>query len=158
MASRPVERLFELTDNTPFLACPRPPKQVTPVTAPLPDLTASARRPAIPVSVSPPLTGRPQALRPADTAVPPEQALGWAVGTRVVTTPDPARVAERILTAATARAGLPAAVLADVMLAASRGLHAPAHGERALRRAVQAARTPHTATTAPGPSTTPAST
>ncbi|WP_159040671.1 MULTISPECIES: DUF5133 domain-containing protein [unclassified Streptomyces] len=57
-------------------------------------------------------------------------------------TPAPAREAERILSSAAARAGLPETTLAQGMLDDSRGLPAPARAERALRQAVQAARTP----------------
>ncbi|MDX3539955.1 DUF5133 domain-containing protein [Streptomyces sp. MB09-01] len=79
-----------------------------------------------------------------------ETAIRWAVGTLMATTPAPAREAEAILSAAAARAGLPEAALAAAMRQASRGVPVPARAERALRQAVQAART--ATTTAPPPS------
>ncbi|MET9637849.1 DUF5133 domain-containing protein [Streptomyces virginiae] len=74
----------------------------------------------------------------------PKEAVAWAVGTLMAMVPAPAREAERILSAAAARAGLPETVLAQGMLADSRGRPVPARAERALRQAVQATRTPRT--------------
>ncbi|MEV6734700.1 MULTISPECIES: DUF5133 domain-containing protein [unclassified Streptomyces] len=86
-----------------------------------------------------------------DPPASPERTLAWAVGTLMATIPAPAREAERILSAAAARAGLPETALAEAMLAASRGMPVPARAERVLRQGVHAARTPTAAASASGP-------
>ncbi|MFF3728149.1 DUF5133 domain-containing protein [Streptomyces erythrochromogenes] len=85
----------------------------------------------------------------------PEEAVAWAVGTLMALIPAPAREAERILSAAATRAGLPETMLAQGMLADSSGLPAPARAERALRQAVQASRTTDTPAATSAPSLLP---
>ncbi|KJY15969.1 hypothetical protein ADK93_02135 [Streptomyces sp. XY58] len=68
------------------------------------------------------------------------------MGTLMAMVPAPAREAGRVLSAAAAQAGLPETMLAQGMLADSRGRPVPARAERALRQAVQATRTPKTRT------------
>ncbi|MET9609366.1 DUF5133 domain-containing protein [Streptomyces sp. NPDC006512] len=73
----------------------------------------------------------------------------------MATTPAPAREAERILSAAAARAGLPEAVLAAALFDAARGVPVPVRTERALRQAVHAARSADTAPRADRPPLVP---
>lgn len=69
-------------------------------------------------------------------------ATVWAVGVVMVVTPCPAREAHRVLAAAAAAAHIGVEGLAASMAAAAWGVKAPKGLERALRRAVEAARTP----------------
>ncbi|MGW7435324.1 DUF5133 domain-containing protein [Streptomyces sp. NPDC054849] len=73
------------------------------------------------------------------------------MGTLMARIPAPARVAERILSAAAAHAQLPVPGLAAAMAAQARGAPLPAHVERALHQAVQAAQSPDSAPSTPGP-------
>ncbi|MEU9417916.1 DUF5133 domain-containing protein [Streptomyces sp. NPDC048272] len=66
----------------------------------------------------------------------------------MATTPAPARVAEHILITAAIREGLSPPELAEAMYAASRGTPLPSRVDRAVRQAVQAARTRDGAPTA----------
>ncbi|MGO4455981.1 DUF5133 domain-containing protein [Streptomyces sp. M-16] len=68
-------------------------------------------------------------------------ATAWAVGVVMVVTPCPAREAHRVLAAAAAAAHIGVEGLAAAMAAAAWGVKAPKRVERALRRAVEAART-----------------
>ncbi|MFE2167746.1 DUF5133 domain-containing protein [Streptomyces sp. NPDC059447] len=101
------------------------------------------------MTVSVPLVRGDEArLRSTETdaaRAPSEQAVLWAVGTLMATTPATARQAEHILSAAAARAGLPETVLASAVLDVSRGAPVLARAERALRQAVRMARSPHSA-------------
>ncbi|MEU3726486.1 DUF5133 domain-containing protein [Streptomyces sp. NPDC031705] len=80
-----------------------------------------------------PLPGRPHGEAPTELR---------AVGLLMATTPCSAREAKQILLAAADRARITAAEAAEAMVAGSLGLPVPVRVERALRRAVQAARTP----------------
>lgn len=71
-----------------------------------------------------------------------DPAMPWAVGMIMAMTPCSRRDAKRILAGAAESAHISPAVLAAAMVAGSQGVPVPAHVERALRRAVEAARTP----------------
>ncbi|MFF5703710.1 DUF5133 domain-containing protein [Streptomyces sp. NPDC012794] len=80
-----------------------------------------------------PLAGRP--VREAPTEL-------WALGLVMAAAPCSAREAKQILLAAADRARITPAEASAAMVAGSLGLPVPTRVERALRRAVQAARTP----------------
>ncbi|MGW0749168.1 DUF5133 domain-containing protein [Streptomyces sp. NPDC002587] len=66
----------------------------------------------------------------------------WAVGMLMATTPCTARDARHILAAAADLAHTTPDALAAVLVAGARGTPVPVHFERAVRRAMEAARTP----------------
>ncbi|WP_371604474.1 DUF5133 domain-containing protein [Streptomyces sp. NBC_01220] len=78
----------------------------------------------------------------ASAAQPPidEPRAAWAVGTVMAAIPCSARDAGRVLGAAARAAGVTSAELAAAMAADARGVAMPARVERALHRAVAAAR------------------
>lgn len=78
----------------------------------------------------------------APAAQPPidEPRAAWAVGTVMAAIPCSARDAGRVLGAAAKAAGVTSAEVAAAMAADSRGIAMPARVERALHRAVGAAR------------------
>ncbi|MFD6892233.1 DUF5133 domain-containing protein [Streptomyces sp. NPDC059957] len=90
----------------------------------------------------------------------PAPTGNWAVGMLMATTPCSARDALRVLATAADLADVPVADLAAAITAASCGTTLPARLERALRRAVEAARTrgtaagPRAAGLAPNPART----
>lgn len=90
----------------------------------------------------------------------PAPTGGWAVGMLMATTPCSARDAQRILATAADLAEVSAEELATAMTATSCGATLPARFERALRRAVEAARTraPASGTDRPGLAPNPART
>ncbi|MCJ1676427.1 DUF5133 domain-containing protein [Streptomyces sp. APSN-46.1] len=73
----------------------------------------------------------------------PEPTAAWAVGMVMALTPCSARDAQRVLAAAAEKSHVAVVEVAAAMVAGSRGLPVPLHVERALRHAVEAARTPH---------------
>ncbi|MGW7441614.1 DUF5133 domain-containing protein [Streptomyces sp. NPDC054849] len=81
----------------------------------------------------------------------PEPARSWAVGMLMATLPGPARLAEQVLSAAAARAGLTEIEVAQAMVAGSRGTPVPADIEQALDNAVRAGRRPHGESRRSGP-------
>ncbi|WP_405827427.1 DUF5133 domain-containing protein [Streptomyces sp. NBC_00105] len=85
---------------------------------------------------------RPRSDETGTAQMPSDRAVQCAVGTLMATTPATAREAERILSAAAARASLPETILAAAVLDAARGIPVPARAERALRQAIRTARTP----------------
>ncbi|TDU73755.1 uncharacterized protein DUF5133 [Streptomyces sp. KS 21] len=106
---------------------------------------------AVSIPLAGPEAGRRHAPETPGPAVRDSQAVPWAVGTLMATTPATAYEAECILSAAAAQAGLPETVLAAAMREALRGVPVPARAERALREAVQASRIRGTAFQASGP-------
>ncbi|MEU1471104.1 DUF5133 domain-containing protein [Streptomyces sp. NPDC005761] len=80
-------------------------------------------------------TAAPETQLPID-----EPKAAWAVGTVMAATPCSARDARRVLGAAAKAAGVTSAEVAAVMAADARGVAMPARVERALHRAVAAAR------------------
>lgn len=71
-----------------------------------------------------------------------EPLLPWAVGMVMAMTPCAQRDAQRILAAAAEAAHTTPSGLAAAMVAGSRGAAVPTHLRRALRRAMEVARTP----------------
>ena len=94
---------------------------------------------------------RTEKSRAPQTAPAPESAKSWALGTLMATVPAPAHLAEQVLSAAAAHAGLPVTEVAQAMAAGSRGTPVPADVEQALHHAVRAARRTDTAPRGPGP-------
>ncbi|AZM87382.1 DUF5133 domain-containing protein [Streptomyces sp. W1SF4] len=82
---------------------------------------------------APPLAERPLGQAPTEL---------WALGLVMAATPCSAREAKQILLTAAERARITAAQAAEAMVAGSLGLPVPGRVQRALHRAVQAARTP----------------
>ncbi|MGW8885821.1 DUF5133 domain-containing protein [Streptomyces sp. NPDC055749] len=84
----------------------------------------------------------PSATAPVGNPLLDEPPTPWAVGMIMAMTPCSRRDAKRILTAAAEAAHIAPTAMAAAMVAGSRGVPVPAHVERALRRAVEAARNP----------------
>nr|WSW70850.1 DUF5133 domain-containing protein [Streptomyces sp. NBC_00995] len=86
--------------------------------------------------------GNPAPDVAASAAQPPidEPRAAWAVGTVMAAVPCSARDAGRVLAAAATAAGVTSADVAAAMAAEARGVAMPARVERALHRAVAAAR------------------
>lgn len=105
----------------------------------------------------------PTRLAPSVARTPPPAAVatgGWAVGMLMATTPCSARDAQRILATAADLADVAPQDLAAALTATSYGTELPARLERAVRRAVETARTrgraagPRGAVMAPNPART----